>query len=146
MKKTLLALLSGAMMLMAMSCSSKKESTVTLDLESNPTTGAEWVCSIADESVAVLADSSYKQNEAEEGMVGVGGVQTLTFKCLKAGTTDLTLTYGRNVEGGETFETKNATLTVDKKLKGSITFADEAAAEKTAEDAEIEAEEVSVEE
>lgn len=127
MKKTLLALLSGAMMIMAMSCSSKKESTVTLDLESNPTTGAEWVCSIADESIAVLADSSYKQNEAEEGMVGVGGVQTLTFKCLKAGTTDLTLTYGRQGENGETFETKNATLTVDKKLKGTIAFADAAA-------------------
>ena len=46
---------------------------VTIQLESNPTTGYSWECEIDDVSVAVLSDQSYKEYEHAEGEVGLCG-------------------------------------------------------------------------
>lgn len=66
-------------------------------LESNPTTGYQWEVDF-DESFLELVLDEFEPGEAEEGMVGVGGKQKFTFEGLKAGETELTLTYKRSWE------------------------------------------------
>lgn len=66
-------------------------------LESNPTTGYQWEADF-DESFLELVLDEFEPGEAEEGMVGAGGEQKLTFEGLKAGGTELTLTYKRSWE------------------------------------------------
>ena len=66
-------------------------------LESNPTTGYQWEAGF-DESFLELVLDEFELGEAEEGMVGAGGEQKLTFEGLKAGETELTLTYKRSWE------------------------------------------------
>ena len=63
-------------------------------LESNPTTGYQWEANF-NESFLELVLDEFETGETEEGMVGVGGEQKLTFEGLKTGETELTLTYKR---------------------------------------------------
>lgn len=93
---------------------------VSVELESNPTTGCSWKAEIADEKIAVLENDEYVQDEAEPGMTGVGGVQTLTFRILKEGKTEIELVYGRHWKGGETYERRTLLLLADKNLNGKI--------------------------
>ncbi len=101
-----------------------KQNIVKIELESNPTTGASWVSKIEDESIVIFDSESYVQDDAPEGFVGVGGIQTLVFKCLKPGKTEILLEYGQMWEGGEKFETRKILLTVDENLNGSFVFED----------------------
>lgn len=64
-------------------------------LESNPTTGYEWEVDF-DESLLELARSDF--TPAKTGLTGAGGEQTFTFEGLKAGKTEVTLTYKRQWE------------------------------------------------
>lgn len=66
-------------------------------LESNPTTGYQWEADF-DQSFLRLVQDEFEPDEAEEGMVGVGGKQRFTFEGLKTGETELTLTYKRSWE------------------------------------------------
>jgi len=64
-------------------------------LGSNPTTGYGWQES-HDESMLELVEKTYKLGkEAEQGMVGAGGVEYFRFKPLKTGETEITLVYKR---------------------------------------------------
>ena len=64
-------------------------------LESNPTTGYAWEAS-HDENMLKLVESKYEAAKgAEEGLVGTGGVDYFRFKALKAGETEITMTYKR---------------------------------------------------
>ena len=64
-------------------------------LGSNPTTGYSWQESY-DESMLTLVEKTYEQGKAaQEGMVGVGGIEYLQFKALKKGQTEVTLIYKR---------------------------------------------------
>ncbi len=64
-------------------------------LGSNPTTGYMWQES-HDENMLELAEKTYKLGkEAEQGMVGTGGVEYFRFKPLKTGETEITLVYKR---------------------------------------------------
>ena len=64
-------------------------------LGSNPTTGYSWQESY-DETVLELVEKTYEQGEeAEQGLVGAGGVELFRFKALKAGKTEITLVYKR---------------------------------------------------
>ncbi len=64
-------------------------------LGSNPTTGYGWQESY-DESMLELVEKTYKLGEeAEQGMVGAGGVEYFRFKPLKTGPTEITLVYRR---------------------------------------------------
>ena len=64
-------------------------------LESNPTTGYLWEESY-DESMLKLVESRYELGkEAEQGLVGAGGVDYFRFKALKAGETEITMTHKR---------------------------------------------------
>jgi inhibitor of cysteine peptidase len=62
-------------------------------LGSNPTTGYSWQEN-HDQTMLELLEKSYKE-EAKEGVVGAGGIEYFRFKALKAGETEITLTYER---------------------------------------------------
>ncbi len=95
---------------------------ISVDLRSNPTTGGGWKIDIADKSIANLESDTYVRDEAPSGMVGVGGTETFGFKCLKPGKTTVKFVYGQMWEGGSVWETKNAVITVNESLLGSIKF------------------------
>ena len=64
-------------------------------LGSNPTTGYGWQESY-DENMLELVEKTYKLGkEAEQGMVGAGGVEYFRLKPLKTGKTEITLVYKR---------------------------------------------------
>ncbi len=96
------------------------ENLISIELESNPTTGCSWKTEIADEKIAVLESDEYVQDEAEPEMLGVGGVQTLAFRILKEGKTEIELVYGRHWKGGEIYERRTVLLLADKNLNGKI--------------------------
>ena len=62
-------------------------------LGSNPTTGYGWQES-HDQTMLELLEKSYKE-QAEEGVVGAGGIEYFRFKALKSGQTEITMTYQR---------------------------------------------------
>ena len=64
-------------------------------LGANPTTGYDWEVSL-DEAMLEMGEKTYKTaEEAEEGVVGAGGVEYFRFKALKAGGTEISLIYKR---------------------------------------------------
>ena len=80
-------------------------------LGSNPgSTGYSWQES-HDHAMLELLEKSYKE-EAQEGVVGAGGIEYFRFKALKAGQTEITLTYEQPWEGGGIGETKVFTVYV----------------------------------
>jgi inhibitor of cysteine peptidase len=64
-------------------------------LGSNPTTGYSWQEGY-EESMLELVEKTYKPGkEAQQGLVGAGGVEYFRFKTLKVGETEITLVYKR---------------------------------------------------
>ncbi len=73
--------------------------TLTLTLESNPTTGYSWT--VKDIDTAILKQSGepkYEQAPGSQGRMGAGGVETFQFEAVASGTTTLTLIYARSWE------------------------------------------------
>jgi inhibitor of cysteine peptidase len=67
---------------------------IVIALDGNPTTGYTWEPKDLDASlIQQVGSTAYKSSN--QGLVGAGGTQTLTFKTLKAGITSLTLVYHR---------------------------------------------------
>ncbi|MFC1905594.1 protease inhibitor I42 family protein, partial [Chloroflexota bacterium] len=48
-----------------------------------------------DQNMLKLVNSKFEQNASKPGMVGVGGKERFTFQGLKAGDTEVKLTYKR---------------------------------------------------
>ena len=68
---------------------------VRLSVESNPTTGYQWMISKLPQEL-IFVSSDYQQNkDCPKGAVGCSGKQTFTFIAQQAGTTSLQLIYGR---------------------------------------------------
>jgi inhibitor of cysteine peptidase len=63
-----------------------------ITLDSNPTTGYDWVEN-HDNSMLSLVYDKYKPDEVPAGLVGSGGTQYYRFKALKTGETEITLIY-----------------------------------------------------
>ena len=81
-------------------------------LGSNPTTGYGWEES-HDDTILELVKKTYEPGkEAEEGVVGAGGVDFFQFKALKTGETKITLSYKRPGEE-EVVEQKIFTVTIE---------------------------------
>jgi inhibitor of cysteine peptidase len=72
----------------------KTGDTFTVKLEGNPSTGFTWEAKDLDTSILEQVGDP-KFSGGVPGMVGSGGILTLTFKALQAGTTTLTLIYHR---------------------------------------------------
>jgi inhibitor of cysteine peptidase len=80
--------------------------TLTLTLESNPTTGYSWQVMELDNAVLTQeGDPEYKQSSGAEGLVGAGGTETFRFKTIGSGETSLSLGYMRSWESVPPVET-----------------------------------------
>jgi len=82
-------------------------------LGSNPTTGYSWQ-EIYDENMLRLVEKTYRPGEeAEEDLVGAGGVEYFHFRTLEAGETEITLVYKQPWAGGGIGETKAFTVNIE---------------------------------
>jgi predicted secreted protein len=115
MKKILIMALAAVLILSACGKKAPSPQTVTFTLDSNPTTGFSWQVSQSEELFRV--DTQYKENDHEDGMVGVGGKETITLTPLNSGTTVVTLTYARPWEGGEQADQLVYSFEIDKNLQ-----------------------------
>jgi len=82
-------------------------SSLTVTLCSNPTTGFEWESpQITDETVLTLIDHKFVPPETKDGKPppGTPGKEIWTFKALKKGTSTISIDYSRPWEGGEKAE------------------------------------------
>ena len=121
--KFLSLILSGAAMLFGCKSTdipSKKTNILTVELNSNPTTGYSWQCTLEDSSVAELTAQSYEQKNKDKQLVGAGGTETFIFTAKKAGTTKVFFTYKRAWEESEFDKKETAVITVNQALVPSI--------------------------
>ncbi len=79
-------------------------------LGSNQTTGYSWQESY-NETMLELVEKTYEE-EAEEGLVGAGGIEYFRFKALEEGETTITLVYKRPFEE-EIVDQKVFTVNID---------------------------------
>ena len=92
--------------------------TLKLTYYSSPTTGYSYTYKISDETVLQFVDDTYAQDKytadghSTEGLCGVAGKETFTFKGLKKGTAVITFDYGRQWDGGEKEEPFDVTVEV----------------------------------
>lgn len=97
-----------------------------LDLDANPTTGYSWVITSVPEQFSSDYDN-YIQDEAEEGMTGVGGTQEYHIIALNDGTGIMTLEYKQDWDGGESDSIYELKLKISRHKKtqlqiDSVTF------------------------
>ena len=79
----------------------RKGDSITLKLESNPTTGYGWqLTDDMDSTVVSFTSTEYKQSKNAEEMVGSGGYEYFYFKSIASGSTDIILNYARPWEEG----------------------------------------------
>lgn len=75
----------------------KAGESVSISLESNPTTGYSWQVVAIDESLLEMVGEPEYQSDRKGGplIVGAGGTERFTFKALSPGEATLTLGYAR---------------------------------------------------
>ena len=120
MKKLLMAIVA----ILLLSACGKEEltpQTVTFTLDSNPTTGYSWQVEQSEELFEVK--SSYTAEETDKPVTGAGGEETITLVPLKAGKTEVTLTFARPWEGGEQADQLVYTFEIDKNLQVTMSNA-----------------------
>jgi inhibitor of cysteine peptidase len=76
----------------------QKGNTLTINLESNPTTGYTW--EFVESEGAVVRQVGEAEFKADSDLLGAGGIQTLRFEAVLEGQMDLTLVYHRPWETG----------------------------------------------
>ena len=91
-----------------------------VSLEANFSTGYKWECSVEDSKIAEVIADDYVSDDADEKLVGAGGVQTFFIKCKKEGSTTLTFRYRRPWEDAGEVEERVMTLKVGEDLSGEI--------------------------
>ena len=96
MRRNKAFLAAGVLLLMITlaGCGGKKPQKATLTLESNPTTGYQWIVEQDPEIFDI--SSEYKEDTVEgttEQMVGVGGKETFTLTPKKEGSTEINFLY-----------------------------------------------------
>ena len=85
---------------------------LVISLDGNPTTGYTWEAQDLDASLFRQV-GEVKFDSSSPGLLGSGGVQTLTLAALKPGTTTLTLVYHRPWEKGVApIQTFSITVTI----------------------------------
>ncbi len=68
----------------------------SITVEANPTTGYQWKCDGIEQVTVVVEQAGepvYLQNENPEGMMGVGGTETWSFRALLSGEAIIQLGY-----------------------------------------------------
>ncbi len=120
MKKIALAL-AAVLILSACGKEAPAPQTVTLTLDSNPTTGFSWQVEQSEELFRV--ESVYTEDRTGEPVTGSGGTETITLTPLKAGKTEVTLTYARPWESGEKGDQLVYAFEIDKNMQVQMTDA-----------------------
>lgn len=127
MKFALVGLCMGAFMMLAMGCASSQGAgfsvpdgmvayegdTLTVELESNPTTGYEWACEIDGSAVVAESDEYVAASQGGEAKEGEGGTHTFVFKADGSGEATITLKYARSWESTDDDKTLVLKATVD---------------------------------
>ena len=72
--------------------------TATVELEGNPTTGFTWIYTMIPEGIVKELSNDYIQDDADEGMTGVGGTFIFKFEAVAQGETELSFFYLREWE------------------------------------------------
>jgi inhibitor of cysteine peptidase len=74
----------------------------TIVLDANATTGYQWQ-SVIDAAYLKQVKSEYKATDSKPGVVGAGGKQYFIYEAIKAGSTEIKMTYKRSWEatGGD---------------------------------------------
>jgi len=85
---------------------------LVISLESNPSTGYSWHVAEIDPARLEQVGEAEFTSEADEGLVGAPGVETLRFKTVGSGITTLTLTYDRPWEDDSAEQTFTLTVSV----------------------------------
>ncbi len=114
-KRIMSVILIAAVLLLVSACGKKEPQTAKLALPSNPTTGYTWEATQTEPIFDIT--SEFAQDEAEEGMVGVGGTDVFVLTPKEKGKTKVTFEYGQHWDGGEIGSTINYELEVDKNLQ-----------------------------
>ena len=78
--------------------------TLTVTLESNPTTGFTWeLTELSDQTVLALIEIKYEPGEEakqEPSLSGAGGTEIWSFEALKKGEATISMEYSQPWEGG----------------------------------------------
>lgn len=119
MKKILILAVAAVLILSACGRKNTEPQTVSFTLESNPTTGFSWQVEQSKELFDVSIE--YVPDETDEEISGAGGVEIITLTPLKAGQTDVTMTYMRPWEGGEQGNQLVYSFKVDRNLQVTVT-------------------------
>ena len=122
MKKNLLLLV--VVILFATACGAKygKGAEMSLNFESNPSTGYDWVYGVLEgDNYAEIYLSNQENDFPESNLAGAGGRRIYYFRATKAGKQTLTFTYRRPWEGGEIAYDVVYELSVDKDLNITCT-------------------------
>lgn len=125
MKKRVSALLAGMMVLCVLlaACSQKAGNateTITIELDSNPSTGYIWTYTVSEEGIVQEVSSDFVSDSDSEELAGAPGKQVFVFRGEAAGEVDLSFTYAREGDT-EPEESASYRLTVTKDKLVEIT-------------------------
>ena len=113
---SLMAVLIITGMLLSACGQPKPPQTVTIQLDSNPTTGYSWQVSQTEDLFDI--ESSYTADETEEVLDGIGGTETFVLTAKKPGTCEVSFSYVRPwEETGEPDEQVVYTFKVSRNLQ-----------------------------
>ena len=99
-------------------CGAKKPQKAILTLESNPTTGYQWIVEQDPEIFDI--SSEYKEDTVEgttEQMVGVGGKETFTLTPKKEGSTEINFLYKQPWDEESLYTRLTYQIKVDKNMQ-----------------------------
>lgn len=82
-------------------------------VDTNPTTGFDWVVSDYDDQIIKVMPTLYQSTTKEKDLCGAGSIADIKINALKTGTTSFKLRYMRNWEGGEIADQFNFFVEVD---------------------------------
>lgn len=97
MKKAVLGLLACAVMLCG-AAQGAEQTSYTITLTENQTTGYAWETVVSDETVLAVADGGYVTDESEEALAGAGGTHTWAVSAVGKGEAKVTFIYTRSWE------------------------------------------------
>ena len=120
MRRNKTFLVAGVLLLMFIltGCGAKKPQKAFLTLESNPTTGYQWIVEQDPEIFDI--SSEYKEDTVEgttEQMVGVGGKETFTLTPKKEGSTEINFLYKQPWDEESLYTRLSYQIKVDKNMQ-----------------------------
>ena len=96
-------------------CGAKKPQKAILTLESNPTTGYQWIVEQDPEIFDI--SSEYVQDKADEELDGVGGTEVFTLTPKKEGKAKVSFYYERSWEKDKADTSLTYQIKVDKNMQ-----------------------------